>query len=290
MAILLFDGMSVLKSAPRIMANAGGGISFAFMRTVRSDIKKMQEYFEEPISAIVCWEGSTDSKKELVEGYKASRSSSPNAFTEARKIVQKILPSCGVTQAVHPDWEADDLLAYFARDSEMTVIRSGDHDLRQTVSDRNYLLQKDMSMKKGTPKRNAKLKGPPEMITPDNFYERCGYKNPQDFMTAKLLLGDKSDELKGMSGIGKTRVETYLYDAACPPKLRQTIDAYLAGDYAKRLRTIMTIPNAQFRDDKIRYTPFVRDSWQALRLLEEAGFAKTVKDFWDWWEPFSKLD
>lgn len=290
MAILLFDGMSVLKSAPRTMASSGDGVMYAFLRTVRSDIKKIQAYQEEKVAAVVCWEGSLDYKREQIEGYKGSRTGSPSSFVEARKKVQNILPHLGVMQAYHPHWEADDLLAFYARDKETTFIKSGDYDLRQTVSSNNYLLQKDRSMKKGTAKRNKKLDAPEELITLENFYERTGYKNPEDFLTAKLLLGDSSDELKGMDQIGPARVEKYLYDLQCPVELKAKINEYLESDYAKRLRSIMTIPNVNFNGDEIRYTPPARNAETALRLLEEAGFAKTVKDFWNWYHPFSELD
>lgn len=290
MTYLIFDGMSVLKSAPFNMTNVGNGVAYAFLRTVRADINKISEFFKDPVSAVVCWEGSLDHKKSEIEGYKASRSISPSTFLEGREIVKAILPTLGVMQAVHPHWEADDLVAYFSQDKERTVIRSGDHDLRQTVSENNFLLQKDLTAKKGTANRMSKLDGPPEMISLSNFYVRTGYKNPKDFLTAKVVIRDKSDELVGLDGIGKTRMETYLYDAACPPALREKIDTYLASDYAKRLKSIMQIPNANFKPEEIRYTPPARDPEAAKRLLTEAGFTNTVKDFWGWYEPFSKLD
>lgn len=291
MTILLFDGMSVLKTTPMNMMNMGNGVLFSFIRTIKADIAKVQKQFKgEKVSALVCWEGSIRSKQDLIPSYKGTREPSRDVFREGRRAAQELLPHLGVSQAVHPDWEADDLLAYFAGDGERTVIRSGDHDLRQTVSANNFLLQKQLGKKKGTPTRMSKLAGPPELMTLENFYVRTGYKNPVDFVTAKILLGDGSDELKGMPGIGKLTIQKYLYDATWTHPKRAEIDAFLASEYGQNLRTIMTIPGKTFDPDRIRFTPHQRNSEVAKRLLTDAGFGSVTKDFWTWWKPFSDLD
>lgn len=287
--LLIVDGMSLLKSVPKNMMSFDNGVAFNFLRSLRSDIKSLQDDLGQSLSAVVCWEGSLEKKRDLVPEYKESRVRSAQIFIDARNLIKELLPLLGISQCFHPDWEADDVIAHLAKGPEISFVRSGDWDLRQTVSDTNSLLQKDMSRKKGTERRKKRLSGPPEMITKSNFFERTGYLNVNQFLIAKLVLGDGSDELKGLNGFGPKRLYQYLNDLRCPDEIRNPIDSYLSSEPAKRMREIITLPNKDFDPDWICYTPSNKDADKALKLLSDLGFTTVTKDPWDWWDPFHRL-
>jgi DNA polymerase-1 len=87
--------------------------------------------------------------------------------------------------------EADDVIAYLSSYfKEQVVILSNDRDFLQLVSDRV----------------NVYLPTKKKMYTPDNLLEETGIWC-ENFILYKSLLGDKSDNIKGIPGIGKKTIE-----------------------------------------------------------------------------------
>ena len=161
----------------------------------------------DPSKVVVIWDGGKSARRmALHEGYKASRGTGkthspiPNdpdgklykqEFYNQNKIVNDILPNLGVVALRLKGREADDIVWWSRQlirdsgDSREAVIMSEDRDFYQMVDDTTdlYMPVKDMYMSLG------------------NFFTIAEVPIER-FLIYKSILGDKGDDIGGISGIG----------------------------------------------------------------------------------------
>lgn len=202
--LVLIDGMSVFYrgyyAMPGLSLPDGtptGGV-YGFASIAIEVIKKL-----EPDYVAVAWDKSktaTSKRKEIYADYKAGRTRPPDDFFAQIPLLHDLLESFGWPLIEMDDYEADDIigtisLAAAEKDIE-TAIVSGDYDMMQ-------LLTKHTSVyinKKGS-----------DMIrfTEPEFEEKYGVKLAQ-FIDYKALVGDSSDNIPGVRGIGPKAAQTLL--------------------------------------------------------------------------------
>jgi 5'-3' exonuclease len=145
---------------------------------------------------LVLWDGKAKHRFELLPEYKGNRKpKTPKeaAIKEAYKaqvpLLQKLLASLGVKQLLDYEMEADDLAGYLSqRLATPTLLYTGDRDWQQLVRDGvSWLDHRDGASR----------------VTPENFFETTGYKTPRQFLEGKALMGDGSDNIKGVGRIGE---------------------------------------------------------------------------------------
>jgi len=135
-------------------------------------------------------------RKETLKEYKGNRSkdSSPHQNNE---IIKSILKTMGINSIFPSQLEADDVVAYICRENEGSkVIISVDRDFLQLVSEECTLY--DPIRKK--------------YFDYASFEQETGYKNVDEWYTAKCLTGDKSDNVPGIPRFGAASVKKYLAD------------------------------------------------------------------------------
>ena len=135
-------------------------------------------------------------RKDMLESYKGNRSkdSSPHQNNET---IKSILKSMGINSIFPSQLEADDVVAYICREIEGSkVIISVDRDFLQLVSE-------DCMLYDPIRKKHFELK---------TFEQETGYKNVDQWYTAKCLTGDKSDNVPGIPRFGQASVKKYLND------------------------------------------------------------------------------
>ena len=110
-------------------------------------------------------------------------------FQRQRAILIDILENLFVRTAMFDDVEGDDLIAYYVKHkqpNERVIIISGDRDLTQLISDEVMIYVLDKK----------------KYIHPKNHIKEFGF--PSDNVVAlKTILGDSSDNIKGIKGIGE---------------------------------------------------------------------------------------
>jgi 5'-3' exonuclease len=104
------------------------------------------------------------------------------------------LTMLGVRQITDPNAEADDLAGYLSRNLSGVKLITGDMDWLQLVS-------KSTSWHCYKSKRDC---------CHSNFEEFTGFKTPKLFLEGKCLVGDNSDSIPGVGGIGKDTVAGFL--------------------------------------------------------------------------------
>ena len=168
------------------------GALWHFVNTIRRFID--EQNFDK---VVVMWDGDDNSstRKLIYPQYKEQRRDRDNeykldSFTEQKERIKQYLEDCYVRQIYVDNNEADDLIAYYCQisDNEQKTIYSGDKDLTQLISDKVSVYY---PRTKETYQLGSKIK--------------CDiYEFPhQNIKTYKILSGDKSDNIDGISGLGE---------------------------------------------------------------------------------------
>ncbi|MBI4087676.1 MAG: hypothetical protein HY434_02490 [Candidatus Liptonbacteria bacterium] len=140
-------------------------------------------------------------RKEKFEEYKAQRPPAPSELISQIIEAHRLFEAFGIKTFEKPGFEADDLIATlaekFKRDDDIrVVILTGDMDTLQLVDGERVVVR-------------AFKKGITDTVTYDDnaVRERYGL-NPSQIIDYKALVGDPSDNIKGVPGIGpKTAAE-----------------------------------------------------------------------------------
>ena len=191
--IILIDAYSqIFRSfyAIRHLSNSRGEPTNAVFVFTRLLLKIQQEY---PTGAGAMFFdcGKVGFRLKLAPEYKANRPPMPDALKQQLPIIREMAAAFGWPLLEEPEYEADDLIAAFAQALEPRQIRiiSSDKDLAQLVDDRIHLLAPDPKNtgfeERGVAEIEAKFAVSPALI-PDYL----------------ALLGDSSDNIPGVPGIG----------------------------------------------------------------------------------------
>ena len=140
-------------------------------------------------------------RHKMYEGYKANRKEMPNELAEQMPIVKEILTDMNITIIEKETYEADDILGTLSKTAEKkgidVVIVSGDRDTFQLAS--NKVTIRIPHTKVG--------KTEVDYFDEEAIVEKYGIK-PKQLIEVKGLMGDTSDNIPGVSGIGeKTALE-----------------------------------------------------------------------------------
>ncbi|MQM25841.1 DNA polymerase I [Glycomyces albidus] len=149
---------------------------------------------EEPTHVAVAFDVSRQSfRTEEYPAYKDGRGETPEDFKSQIPIIQQLLDAFGIPWLTKQSYEADDIIATLASQSEAagldTLISSGDRDAIQLVNDTVTLLYP--------------VKGVTELAryTPAAVEEKYGV-TPERYRDLAALVGEKADNLPGVPGVG----------------------------------------------------------------------------------------
>ena len=151
----------------------------------------------DPTHILVAFDaGKTTFRTEMFADYKAGRAKTPDEFREQFPFIRQMLDAMGIKHYELSQYEADDIIGTLDKMAERTdipfdvTIVSGDKDLIQ-LTDENTVVE---ISKKGV----AEF----EEFTPAYLMEKMGI-TPTQFIDLKALMGDKSDNIPGVTKIGE---------------------------------------------------------------------------------------
>lgn len=207
-------------------------VTYGVIRMLMAMIKSHR-----PTSVIFCWDGGTPGfRKRLIPQYKAGRKqirdNDPDwgMFLSQLAELEEILPYTGVLQVRRKGIEADDLIAQAAQLSmEDNLIISTDEDLLQCVSESTSVVRP--------------TKGKDVLYTVDNFEELVGIPLFQ-FVAYKVLMGDSSDNIDGVRGVGpKTALKILLNQGKVPQSTQTRMNAFIENGSYNNSYTTMDLSN-----------------------------------------------
>ena len=196
--ILLIDGHSILNRAfyglPDL-TNAEGRHTGAVYGFLNIMFRIMEE--EKPEYLTVAFDLSAPTfRHKRYEAYKGTRKPMPEELREQVPLIKEMLSAMGINMMFMEGYEADDLLGTVARRSEAkgmdVTILSGDRDLLQLATDKVQI-------------RIPKTKRTGTEI--ENYYaadvKEKYLVTPTEFVDVKALMGDASDNIPGIPGVGE---------------------------------------------------------------------------------------
>ncbi|MGH7541944.1 MAG: 5'-3' exonuclease, partial [Gemmatimonadota bacterium] len=198
--LFLLDGYALIYRAffamiSRPLTTSSGENTSAPYGIARFLLRLIEEY--EPDYLGVVLDAGDSFRTELLEEYKATREKMPDELEASVPRCREIFEAFRIPVIEAEGWEADDVIGTLARAAAerglRTVIVSGDKDFHQLVDERTSLLN---------PGRGGPAGVDEEWVTLENAEERFGV--PPERVTDYLaLLGDSSDNVPGVPGIGK---------------------------------------------------------------------------------------
>ncbi len=202
--LLIVDGHHLLYRAywaiPRTMKTSKGeqvntvfGVASMLLMMLKT---------EQPDSILFCFDADEDTfrHKEYAE-YKAGRSATPDDFYPQVPRALQLVDSFGIPSVSGRGFEADDYACTYARRAEEQGMRvtivTGDRDLFQLASD---------TIRIAIPAKGYQM---PEYMGPSEIFKKYGV-TPEQIPAYKGLVGDSSDNLPGVKGIGPKAAEALI--------------------------------------------------------------------------------
>ncbi|MGU7912538.1 DNA polymerase I [Streptococcus suis] len=183
----------------------------------------------EPTHILVAFDaGKTTFRTEMYADYKAGRAKTPDEFREQFPFIRQMLDAMGVKYYELDQYEADDIIGTLDKMAERTeipfdvTIVSGDKDLIQ-LTDENTVVE---ISKKGV----AEF----EEFTPAYLMEKMGI-TPTQFIDLKALMGDKSDNIPGVTKIGEKTGLKLLTEFGSLDGIYENIDSMKASKMKENL-------------------------------------------------------
>ncbi|MBR3844071.1 MAG: DNA polymerase I, partial [Clostridia bacterium] len=171
-------------------------------------------------------------RHKLYDAYKAGRKGMPEELAMQMPLLKDLLPDMGVTVLEKEGYEADDLLGTLSRLCEKEgydcILATGDRDSLQLVNHHTHVLL--AATKQGQPVLTE--------YTPALIEEEKGIA-PLQLIDVKALMGDSSDNIPGVAGVGEktalTLIQTFgnlqgVYDNLQNPAIRPGVRAKLEAD------------------------------------------------------------
>lgn len=184
---LIFRSYYATAYRAEILTNSKGLPTNAVYAYIQMLLKIIAE--EKPSHIMVAFDKGKTFRHESYDDYKGGRSETPKELKEQIPYAKKVTRAMGITVEEIENYEADDIIGTYSKkiDEEVLVV-SSDRDLLQLIS----------------PNVKMKLLKMKDYVYYDekSFYEDYGIK-PIEIIDLKALMGDSSDNIKGVAGIGE---------------------------------------------------------------------------------------
>ncbi len=215
MKILAIDGNSIMNRAfygIKALSNSQGEYTNALTGFMNIYLKELDIVKPDCVAVAFDLKEPTFRHKANLT-YKANRKGMPEELATQMPLIKEILTDLGVTVVECKGYEADDILGtisnIFSGEDEC-VILTGDRDSLQLISDSCTV-------------RLVKTK---ETIvyTPDKFREDYGLE-PIQLIELKALMGDSSDNISGVKGIGEKTATAIIKEQGSVENLYKNLDS-----------------------------------------------------------------
>lgn len=280
--VMLIDGSSLIYRAffalPNLSNNDGvmtNGV-YGFLTMYKNAFDKYK-----PEYVLVAFDRSSKTfRNEEYADYKANRDKTPNELSYQFGILKDVLDSMGVKYTDLDGFEADDIVGTYAQMAkeagDRAVLITGDRDYLQLVDEDIlvYLTKKGVS--------------DTVEYTVEKIEEEYGV-TPKQLIDVKGLMGDKSDNIPGVDGIGEKRALTFIkkygsienlydnLDEITGKKTKENLENSEAIAYmSKKIGTIVTHAPVEFEYDELALgevdTEGLREKFSKLnfnKFLEE---------------------
>ena len=265
-----FYAMPALQNKSGLYTNSIYGFTLMLERMLE-DIK--------PKYALVAFDkGKQTFRHKTYQDYKGTRDKTPSELVEQFGYVRELLDSYGIKYEEHFDYEADDIIGSYAKLAEKAglevIIISGDKDLTQLASDNITIYY----TKRGVTEVDH--------YTPEFINEKYGL-SPEQIIDMKGLMGDKSDNIPGIAGIGEKTAIKLLAEYKTVENVLDNIDNISGKKLKERLaegkedallsKELATIFTEVPVENKLEDLTFSENRSKKKELFEKLEFVSFLK-------------
>jgi DNA polymerase-1 len=285
--LLLVDGSALLHRAyhayPPLKSKTGEivGAVYGVTSILISALQEVQ-----PTHVMVAWDLPKPTfRHQKYVGYKAQRPKADAEMVEQIPMVKEVIKTMEIVQMEEEGYEADDIIGTLSKlesDDNDVIILTGDQDTMQLVSDHVRVL---------TPAKGA---NPPVLYGPDEVFNKYGV-HPEQIVDYKALLGDPSDNIPGVAGIGPKGASNLLKMFGTLERIYRDIkevqlhfgellakklaDGRESAMLSQDLSKIVTDMPLKLTLEEMEYRSFATE--QVKDKFEELGFRSLVKRFFN---------
>ncbi len=282
--LVIIDGFSLLFRAfygTRFMSTTDGrptNALFGFVGMLYQILEK-----EKPDCIVVAFDAPTKTfRHEEYEAYKGTRRETPDELISQLDVAQDLIDGLGIPTLISPGFEADDIVGTLSLDAERhgykTTIVTGDLDTLQLVDD----CVRVMTTKQGVS----------EVVYYDTEAVNARYGfGPEFIADYKALVGDTSDNIPGVPGIGDKSASKLIQQFGSVENIVEHLNE-VEEKFRKKLEpSLKQIPKSKWlativRDAPIKfsYEPFkispaeFRAAQSVLESLEFRAHLKRLPD------------
>lgn len=240
MKFMVIDGNSILNRAfygVRMLTNHDGLPTNAIYGFLSTLFRLQDEYT--PDRTIVCFDVKEKTfRHQKFDSYKATRKGMPDELAAQLPVMKEVLDALGIIRCEKGGYEADDLIGTISRKAEEQgddcLIVTGDRDSLQLVSAHTTV---HLVSSKGGQDTSRD-------ITPEAFREEYGF-DPIRLIDLKALMGDSSDNISGVPGVGEKTAMNLLHTFGSLDEVYRHLDA---PEIKKGLRDKLTNGEQAARD------------------------------------------
>ncbi|MGJ7920456.1 DNA polymerase I [Neobacillus sp. LXY-4] len=261
-----FFALPLLNNNKGVHTNAVYGFTMILMKILEE---------ENPTHILVAFDaGKTTFRHKTFSEYKGGRQKTPPELSEQFPFIQELLDAYGIPRYELENYEADDIIGTLSRRGEQegyeVKVISGDKDLTQLSSDKITVCI--------TRKGITDI----EQYTPLHIKEKYGL-TPEQIIDMKGLMGDASDNIPGVPGVGEKTAIKLLKEHQTLEQLLTQIDQVSGNKLkeklaefkdqaimSKQLATITTEAPVELQLSEIEYEGIQKD--KVLNLFKELEF------------------
>ncbi|WP_210364956.1 DNA polymerase I [Bacillus sp. REN3] len=261
-----FFALPLLNNDKGVHTNAVYGFTMMLMKILEE---------EKPTHMLVAFDaGKTTFRHKTFSEYKGGRQKTPPELSEQFPFIRELLRAYGIAQYELENYEADDIIGTLSLAAEKagfeTKVISGDKDLTQLSSDKTTV--------------NITRKGITDIeeYTPSHIQEKYGLTAKQ-IIDMKGLMGDSSDNIPGVPGVGEKTAIKLLKEYGTLENLLQSIDQVSGKKLqeklsefkdqavmSKELATITREAPVEVSLDELHYEGFRQE--EVFKIFKELGF------------------
>ena len=220
MTLLAFDGNSILNRAfygIRPLTTKEGINTNAVYGFLNILLRHLQDLPEAKI-AVAFDRRKKTFRHNLYTGYKATRKQMPEELAQQLPIIKEILHAMNIVCIEKAGLEADDIIGTLSRQAEKNgdtcVIITGDRDSFQLIND-TVSVKLAVTSQKGSPSD--------DFYDKEKIFEKYGL-SPQSLIDLKGLMGDTSDNIPGVPGIGEKTALALLHEFGTLDNIFENLD------------------------------------------------------------------
>lgn len=274
-AIIVIDGSSFLYRAYYGLRplHTSKGIAVQATYGFCRSIKKLIDDFDSDKMVLVWDSPGKTFRNDIYEDYKATRQPPPSDIWLQKEQIQEFAGNIGLFQLAKPGDEADDLIASIAkeRSGQKVIVVTPDKDLHQLIDENVTIFD---------PFKN-------EFIDEKSFEDKKGF-SPERLMLYHALLGDASDNIPGVKGIGAKTATTLVIQFKTLDNLYNNLDDVAKDrtrnllrdqeDSARLSLDLFTLRTYKLNisDKKLAFDK--NQWWNAYSLFEKFEFKSFLRD------------